>query len=149
MTFPADLPDLLRVACKAQGRLRLHAIFSAELKWQAALANSGQGWTTDHNEDCLEAMTSVLRQRYGAMLERQRAAEPPVEDDDGSDAAQWEIEDGVMFALTRRGFSDDDAATITEEVLDRIWGALSQPHLTRVTMTTAAPAEVDEFEALL
>lgn len=69
----ADLPDLLRLACR-QGSLRLHVWHSAERGHQANLANSGQGWTVDHDRDPLEAIAKVLRTRYGSMLERERVA---------------------------------------------------------------------------
>jgi hypothetical protein len=68
----ADLPDLLRIAC-AQGKMRLHVGFSAQRGHQASLANAADGWTVASNRDPLEAITDVLRQRYGKMLERQRA----------------------------------------------------------------------------
>ena len=73
--FPADLPDLLRLAC-GQGKMRLNVWFGARengRKHQANLANSGNGWTIDYDEDPLEAITKVLRIRFGAMLERQRS----------------------------------------------------------------------------
>lgn len=76
--FPADLPDLLRLAC-GQGQMRLNVGFGARAngrKHQANLANAGQGWTIDYDEDSLEAITKVLRARFGAMLERQRNPEP-------------------------------------------------------------------------
>jgi hypothetical protein len=83
VTFPPDLPDLLRLAC-GQGQMRLNVWFGARengRKHQANLANSGHGWTIDYDEDPLEAITKVLRIRFGAMLERQRRTDPIGPDD--------------------------------------------------------------------
>lgn len=76
-SFPRDLPDLLRLAC-GQGQMRLNVFFGARAngrKHQANLANSGNGWTIDYDEDPLEAIARVLRIRFGAVLERQRQNE--------------------------------------------------------------------------
>jgi hypothetical protein len=75
--FPPDLPDLLRLACR-QGKMRLNVWFGARENGrghQANLANSGDGWTVDYDADPLEAITKVLRVRYGKMLERERVGQ--------------------------------------------------------------------------
>jgi hypothetical protein len=83
--FPPDLPDLLRLACR-QGSMRLNLFFGARQDtgrgYQANLANSGNGWTVDYDGDPLEAMTKVLRTRFGKMLEREQVEVP---DDDIAD----------------------------------------------------------------
>jgi hypothetical protein len=73
--FPPDLPDLLRIAC-SQGKMRLHVSHSSQRGHQASLANAADGWTVSSNRDSLEAIIDVLRQRYGKMLDRQRAGDP-------------------------------------------------------------------------
>lgn len=69
-----DLADLLRLAC-TQGKLRLNVFFSAERGHQANVANAGNGWTVEYDRDPLDAIEKALRQRFGAKLERQRAAD--------------------------------------------------------------------------
>jgi len=76
----SDLEDLLRIAARS-GKLRLHVWHSSKNGFQANLARSGEGWTVDHSHDALTAITKVLRQQWGKVLERERAA-PTVEDDD-------------------------------------------------------------------
>jgi hypothetical protein len=175
--FPVDLPDLLRLAC-GQGKMRLYTSFSAERGHQSALARTGDGWDSDTDSDCLVSMTKVLRQRFGNMLEREREknvssfsdtllshnmseaevaefinrgcdCEPADDDGIGSD----ELEDGIAFALSRRGFDDALIWAIVDEVMERIYGA---PYigdcLHEVEMTTAGahePQPDNDFEALL
>lgn len=171
--FPHDLPDLLRLAC-GSGKLRLNVFHGASAehgpRYQANLANSGNGWTVDYRRDPLEAIAVVLRTRYGAMLERERAKLAAGERDCGlhhhlpdggapyCDCGGIDgdgIEDGIAFVLSRRGVADADIWPIVEEVLDRIYGSDPQNSLHKVEMITAgaalpAPAAAidDEFSAL-
>jgi hypothetical protein len=78
-SFPPDLLDLLRLACR-QGRMRLNTSFGAGRGHQANLANSGSGWTIDSDPDPLEAIAKVLRIRFGKALERQRTGDPDAAD---------------------------------------------------------------------
>lgn len=104
--FPPDLPDLLRLAC-GQGQMRLNVWFGARAngrKHQANIANSGNGWTVDYDEDPLEAIAKVLRIRFGAMLERQRNPEP-LPRCAADEPKQIDIEEAIAAAV-----DDDDLA---------------------------------------
>jgi hypothetical protein len=158
--FPVDLPDLLRLAC-GQGKMRLYTSFSAERGHQSALARTGDGWDSDADPDCLVSMTKVLRQRFGNMLERERANLVSVTSDsklqhrmseDAVDEFQHRdcdceyesagvggesIAEALEFVLSRRGLDNPTVWAITAEVLDAIWGRDEQPNLYEVEMTTA------------
>jgi hypothetical protein len=106
--FPPDLPDLLRLAC-GQGKLRLNVWFGAEKGHQANLANSGQGWTVEYDRDCLEAITRVLRVRYGPMLERMRAG-----------ASERAASDAVHIAHKESDYVDRCEDTADDDLLGLI-----------------------------
>jgi len=141
--FPADLADLLRIAC-AQGKFRLNVWFGNRPEtgrgYQVNLANSGNGWSVLYHEDALEGIAKVLRQNFGAMLSREMAgpAALPVgaiwdgEDEDGplclcgtlkafdrccgSNPDDETIREALLFVLGRRERSDGNAQAIAEAV---------------------------------
>lgn len=102
MSFPPDLPDLLRLACRT-GKMRINTFFSAQNGHQASLARSGQGWTVDHDRDPLVAIERVLRQQFGPMLERERAEKSAPR----ADPRQIDIEEAIAAATP-----DDDLAEL-------------------------------------
>jgi hypothetical protein len=174
--FPVDLPDLLRLAC-GQGKMRLYTSYSAERGHQSALARTGDGWDSDADPDCLVSMTKVLRQRFGNMLERERAnlvstasesklqhrmSEDAVDEfehrdcdcERESEVSGDDIRSAIAFHFHRIGldFSDAFISGFAEGVLDALYGKDEQPNLYEVEMTTAGahePQPDNDFEALL
>lgn len=124
--LPADLPDLLRLACRS-GKLRLYVSHGSPHGYKADLARSGQGWDAETDPDALEAITKVLAGQYGRMLERERAAAPddePADDDD--DIIDWdEITDAVRNVLVldklTRDFPDAEIARLAAAIAEQIF----------------------------
>ena len=162
MTFPADLPHLLRLAC-AQGQMRLNVWFGsrdAGRGYQVNLANSGQGWTVVYDPDALEGITEALRKCFGARLERMRA-EAPAEFADDTISPE-EVEQAVGDALLSFGhFHDNEIARMAAAVRDKLFPADRPPvhedepaapqsgQIDIEEAIAAATADDDDFEALL
>lgn len=150
--FPPDLPDLLRVAAK-RGKVRLYLQYASTEaeggRWEAAIANSGEGWTVEHHPDFLEAMHRVLVTKCGPQLAHLRGTDPAFKlpDDDG--ITPEDIEQAVIDVLG----SGDKAlpfslAHVAEAIAEKLF-PVERPKVHAVENVRLGDMAGDDFDSLI